>query len=74
MECEEVLVRLWEYLDQELGPKEAEAVRAHLDSCPGCYPVFGCRRALLRVLARQRMLSAAPADLVQSIRVRLMAS
>jgi mycothiol system anti-sigma-R factor len=74
MECEEVLVRLWEYLDQELGPKEAEAVGAHLESCPGCYPAFGCGRALLRVLARQRMSCTAPTHLVQSIRVRLMAS
>ena len=74
MECEEVLIRLWEYLDQELGPKEAAAVRDHLDSCPGCYPAFGCSRALLRVLARQRMSCAAPAELVQSIRLRLMVS
>ncbi len=74
MECEEVLVRLWEYLDQELGPTEAEAVGAHLESCPGCYPAFGCGRALLRLLARQRTNCTAPADLVQSIRVRLVAS
>jgi len=74
MECEEVLVRLWEYLDQELGPTEAEAVGAHLDRCPGCYPAFGCRRALLGVLARQRTNCAAPAKLVQSIRVRFVAS
>ena len=74
MECEEVQIRLWEYLDQELGRKEAEAMRDHLDSCPGCYPAFGCGRALLRVLARQRMSCAAPAGLIESIRVRLMAS
>ena len=74
MECEEVLIHLWEYLDQELGPKEAEAVRDHLDGCPECYPAFGCGRALLRLLARQRMNCAAPADLVQSIRVRFMTS
>jgi anti-sigma factor (TIGR02949 family) len=74
MECEEVLIRLWEYLDQELGPKEAEAMRDHLDGCPECYPAFGCGRALLRALARQRMNCAAPADLAQSIRIRFMAS
>jgi len=73
MECEEVLIRLWEYLDQELGPIEAEAVRDHLDGCAGCYPAFGCGRALLRVLARQRMSCSAPPELVQSIRLRLMA-
>jgi len=74
MECEEVLIRLWEYLDQELGPKEAEEVRDHLDGCTGCYPAFGCSRALLRALARQRANCAAPPSLVQSVRVRLRAS
>jgi anti-sigma factor (TIGR02949 family) len=74
MECEEVLIRLWEYLDHELGPKEAEAVRDHLDGCTGCYPAFGCGRALLRVLARQRANCGAPPSLVQAVRWRLRAS
>jgi len=74
MECEEVLIRLWEYLDQELGPKEAKAVRDHLDGCTGCYPAFGCGRALLRVLARQRANCGAPPGLVQAVRWRLRVS
>jgi mycothiol system anti-sigma-R factor len=73
MECEEVLIRLWEYLDQEIGPKEAEEVRTHLNKCAGCYPAYGCGRALLRVLARQRANCSAPPSLVRSVLMRLRA-
>lgn len=71
MECEEVLIRLWEYLDEELRPEEAVAVAAHLKRCGGCYPAYCCDRALLELLARQRALCSAPAALVASIRARL---
>jgi hypothetical protein len=72
MECKEVLIRLWEYLDEELRPEEAEAVAAHLLHCCQCHPAYCCDRALLELLARQRMACSAPASLVMSIRVRLM--
>jgi mycothiol system anti-sigma-R factor len=74
MECEEVLVRLWEYLDEELGPEEAEKVQAHLRRCRGCYPAYCCDRALLQLLARQRANGSAPPSLVASIMFRLRTS
>lgn len=71
MECKEVLFRLWEYLDDELESEEAEAVAAHLKRCGECYPAYCCDRALLQLLARQRMTGYAPSSLVMSVRVRL---
>jgi hypothetical protein len=71
MECKEVQVRLWEYLDEELRPEESESVATHLCNCRQCYPAYCCDRALLELLARQRQACAAPADLVASIRLRL---
>lgn len=68
MECEEVLNRLWEYLDYELAPEEAKAVRAHLSDCPCCFPSFCCRRAFLELLARQRTGCSAPPTLVARVR------
>jgi hypothetical protein len=65
MECEEILVRLWEYLDQELGREEAELVVEHLHTCSGCYPVYCCDRAFLALVARQRTSARAPASLVR---------
>jgi mycothiol system anti-sigma-R factor len=74
MDCEEVVFRLWEYLDEELGPEEADKVQAHLKFCRHCYPAYCCDRALLQLLARQRSNCTAPPALVTSIMVRLRAS
>jgi anti-sigma factor (TIGR02949 family) len=74
MDCKEVLICLWEYLDEELRPEEAEAVAAHLSHCGVCYPAYCCDRALLDLLARQRTACSAPAALVRSIRVQLKVS
>jgi mycothiol system anti-sigma-R factor len=71
MRCEEVLLNLWEYLDQELAREEAEAVARHLDHCGRCHPAYCWDRALLDLLARQRDNCAAPAALVMRIRLRL---
>ena len=70
MECEEILIRLWEYLDQELGKEEAESVGEHLHTCPGCYPVYCCDRAFLALLARQRTSVRIPSSLIQWARQR----
>jgi mycothiol system anti-sigma-R factor len=71
MECEAVLMLLWEYLDDELGSEEAESVRSHLSCCPSCHPVYSCDRAFLKVLARQRQRCSAPPGLMVSVLSRL---
>ena len=71
MECEEVLVRLWEYLDQELEPEEAERIRAHLEWCRNCYPAYRRDRAFLQLLGRLAKGCSAPPTLVASLRLRL---
>lgn len=71
MRCEEVLLRLWEYLDQELAREEAARVKAHLDRCARCHPAYCCDRAFLELLARQRATCSAPTLLAISVRARL---
>ncbi|HEY3011490.1 MAG TPA: zf-HC2 domain-containing protein [Gemmatimonadales bacterium] len=73
MECEEVGLCLWEYLDQELAPEEAVAVGAHLEGCFRCYPAYCWNRSFLELLARQRASCCAPAALRLSV-CRLLAS
>ena len=68
MECEDVLIRLWEYLDRELDPKESASMGEHLVRCPSCYPVYCCDRSFLDLLARQQRTCSAPASLVVCIR------
>jgi len=71
MRCEEVLIRLWEYLDQELASEEAAAVKLHLRDCRRCHLACCCDRAFLELLARQRSRCSAPLTLVASVRSRL---
>ena len=71
MECRDVVIRLWEYLDQELSPEEAGAVQGHLGSCTQCHSCYCCDRAFLELLARLRATCVAPAVLAGSIRARL---
>jgi mycothiol system anti-sigma-R factor len=68
MRCEDVLSRLWEYLDQELASEEASRVRAHLKDCPDCRPAYCCDRAFLELLSRQRSRCSAPVGLVFTVR------
>jgi anti-sigma factor RsiW len=71
MKCEEVLIRLWEYLDEELAPEEAVAVKSHLRDCGRCHPAYCCDRAFLELLARQRDRCSASHALGVSVRSRL---
>lgn len=71
MRCEEVLIRLWEYLDEELTSEEAEMMRGHLSGCPRCHPAYCCDRAFLELLARQRSRCRAPISLLRVVRSRL---
>jgi mycothiol system anti-sigma-R factor len=71
MRCDDVLTRLWEYLDEELAPEEARAVRAHLSDCRHCHPAYCCDRALLELLARQRDRYVAPKTLGVNLQLLL---
>jgi mycothiol system anti-sigma-R factor len=73
MECEQVVARLWEYLDHQLGPEEARLLQAHLRWCAWCHGAYRCDREFLRMLARQRTVCRAPVALGLRIRARLSA-
>jgi hypothetical protein len=68
MTCEDVLTRLWEYLDEELAPEEARPLAAHLRGCADCHVAFCCDRAFLDLIARQRSRIKVPAGLESGAR------
>lgn len=68
MECEEVSSHLWEYLDEELEPEEADSIGEHLRECPWCRTAYCCRRAFLDLLARQRDTCMTPRTLMIRLR------
>jgi len=74
MKCEDVLLRVWEYLDQELAPTEARAVDSHLSGCAHCGPAYRYDRAFLELLARQRVRCEAPGRLLMRLRFLLSTS
>jgi len=70
MTCEDVLTRLWEYLDDELTPEEVRTVGVHLGGCPECHNAYCCDRAFLSLIRRLGCI-AAPVSLVTTVQARL---
>lgn len=66
MPCEEVIAKLWEFIDQELAPGPMERVRAHLTTCDECQVQYEFQSAFLGMLGRQRD-GAAPPELRRRI-------
>ena len=54
MTCRHVMDHLWEYLDGELPPDQAQAIAAHLAECGRCYPQYRFQFAFLELLVRNR--------------------
>lgn len=50
-DCETVVRRLWDYLDDRLTTMSRREVESHLESCAGCPPHFSFARALKKALA-----------------------
>ena len=61
MDCQEALDRLYEFLDGELTPDAAAAVREHLEACAGCVGLYDFERAYLRFLEARTRAVGAPA-------------
>ena len=66
MDCEKVQENLSAYLDGELSPQEADAVRAHLESCEDCAAEAESLRSTVR-LVRSLERAQAPAVLKRRV-------
>ncbi|MEP7159656.1 MAG: mycothiol system anti-sigma-R factor [Dermatophilaceae bacterium] len=51
-DCSEVLLRVFEYIDEEMGPDDCARIRAHLDECEDCMSEYE-RDLLLKALVRR---------------------
>jgi anti-sigma factor (TIGR02949 family) len=61
IDCEAVLDRLYEYIDDELhDPDTIRRIRTHLELCSRCYPQYRFEEAFLRFLAAQGRSDAPP--------------
>ena len=70
--CDEALENLYLYLDSELDAVSSERIRAHLDECQGCGPMFDFESRLKSVV-RERLDEDVPDRVVDKVRAALRA-
>jgi mycothiol system anti-sigma-R factor len=70
-DCHEVLGRVYEYLDGELGEPDVERIRFHLDCCAPCLAQYELDTALKALLRRSCACEPAPLELRARIMFRI---
>lgn len=68
IDCDEVVGRLYFYLDRELSPAEQAEVQEHLDACPPCQKRFRFEENVLHLVRRCCRDVSAPPELVARVR------
>lgn len=71
LSCEEVFLRLDDYLDRELSAAEHRLVREHLDACVRCASEFRFEATLVREVRAKLQRLAVPPGLAARIASRL---
>lgn len=59
--CDQVVIRLWEYIDGELNEQGAADVARHLELCQRCFPHYDFQRSYVEFLRRTSQCGAPPA-------------
>ena len=60
--CDEVLDRVYEYIDGELDHGRIQAIKQHLDECSPCLKEYGLEEAV-KAIVKRSCSDPAPADL-----------
>ena len=66
MLCKELIRKLSEFLDGELGPAEAEELTSHLEHCEDCRIVVDTTRKTIEIYC-----NAEPIPIPDDVRIRL---
>ena len=70
-DCSEALLRVFEFLDGEMGPDECRKIQAHLDDCTTCLKQYHVDQALKAMVKRSCACEEAPMELRTLILQRL---
>lgn len=70
--CDQVVAKLWEYIDGELTDLRAAEIQKHLEICARCFPQYDFQRAFLALLARHNR-QPMPPELRHRVFERLLA-
>lgn len=70
-DCREVLDRVFEFLDGEMGQLDVARIKEHLDECGPCLRQYDLDVVLKSLLRRSCVCEQAPQELRQKILVRI---
>ncbi len=70
-ECSEALLRVYEFLDGELGPDDCSKIQAHLDECAPCLQEYDLDTTLKAIVKRSCGSEQAPEVLRATIMSRI---
>ncbi len=70
-DCSEALLRVYEYLDGELGPEDCAKIPAHLDECGPCLKEYDLDTTLKALVRRSCGAEHAPEALRTTIMSRI---
>ncbi|MEP6650439.1 MAG: mycothiol system anti-sigma-R factor [Lapillicoccus sp.] len=70
-DCTETVLRIFEFLDGEMGPDDCRRMQAHLDECGPCLREYQLDQALKAVIKRSCGCETAPVELRTTILRRL---
>jgi mycothiol system anti-sigma-R factor len=70
-DCSEALLRVYEYLDGELGPEERAKIQALLDECGPCLKEYDLDTTLKSLIKRSCECEQAPEALRMTIMSRI---
>jgi len=71
MDCDDCLEKLYQFLDQELGPAERKEIAQHLEGCDDCGDTVVFQEQFLKVIRDCWTSDAAPAELRKRVSERL---
>lgn len=67
LDCEQVLVMVWEYLDGEINEEQYRGIHTHIEKCADCGPRYEFQRKLMALVERKCQEGPIPADLKQRL-------
>jgi len=73
-DCSEALLRVYEFLDGELGPSDCAKIAAHLDECGPCLNEYNLDTTLKALIKRSCSAERAPDTLRTAIMARISTS
>ena len=71
--CEDIMKRLWEFLDGELEPVSEKELQRHIEVCARCYPHYDFQRAYFKIMHRIKDRDPLPRELRTRLFERILA-